>query len=228
MKRVFIISICVCSVLLFTLTGCGTKKEKGINEKLDAELQYIEDLIFKIANKHAKGEYVEDDKINWEDIKEDIHKINASWNTLILDLTEVNVSNQDILGFSNNLNDLMIAISKEAEVTIIDKLNDMYAQVVRFREAYASNKNQIQKNKIKSEALSIYSLVNKQDFEGAYTKATEVIENYKGLMNDINYAEENSYNLNKIYVLLEEYRNSIQTRNYDLARMKYILTVENL
>lgn len=228
MKRVFILSICVCSILLFALTGCGTKKENGINEKLDAELQYIEDLIFKIANKYAKGEYAQEDKMNWEDIKKDIHKINASWNTLILDLTEVNVSNQEILGFSDHLNDLMIDISRESETAMMDQLNDMYAQIIVFKQAYSTNKNQIQKNKIKSEVLSIYSLVNKEEFEGAHAKAIAVIETYKGLMNDINYAEENSYNLNKIYVLLEEYRNSIQTRNYDLVRMKYILTVENL
>lgn len=228
MKRVFIISICVCSILLLTLTGCGAKKENGINEKLDAELQYIEDLIFKITNKYAKGEYEQEDKINWEDIKGDVYKINASWNTLILDLTEINVSNQEILGFSNHLNDLMIDISQEAETAMMDKLNAMYAQIIVFKEAYSTDKNQIQKNKIKSEVLSIYTLAIKYDFEGAHAKAIAVIETYKGLMNDMNYAEENSYNLNKIYVLLEEYRNSIQTRNYDLVRMKYILTVENL
>ena len=48
------------------------------------------------------------------------------------------------------------------------------------------------------------------------------------LMKDNNYARENKYNLNKIYVLLEEYKNSLETQNYDLIRMKYILVVEEL
>ena len=56
----------------------------------------------------------------------------------------------------------------------------------------------------------------------------KTVEDYKNLMNDIGYAEENKYNLNKIYVLLEEYRNAIGGLNYDLVRMKYIVTVENL
>ena len=47
-------------------------------------------------------------------------------------------------------------------------------------------------------------------------------------MSNPSYLEENSYNLNKIYVLLEEYKVSMQTQNYNLVRMKYIITVENL
>ena len=58
--------------------------------------------------------------------------------------------------------------------------------------------------------------------------ASKNVETYKDLMNDIQYAEENAYNLNNIYVLLEEFSNAIQTENYDLIRMKYIVTVENL
>lgn len=228
MKRVIIISMCICSILLFTLTGCQKNEEKDINDKLDAELEYEEDLIFKIANKYAKGEYIEDDKIKLDYIKGDIQKINSTWNMLILDLTEVNVANQDIMDFSNSLNDLLVSISQKDDVAMIDKLNDMYAKIVIFKQAYSENKSLIEKNKIKSDVLAIYSLANKDDWEAAKTKMNSTIENYKSLMNDINYAEENTYNLNKIYVLLEEYNNAIQTQNYDLVRMKYILAVEEL
>ena len=227
MKKVSFI-VCFCTILLLCLTGCGKQQEKGIENKLDAELEYVEDLIFKIANKHAKGEYLEDDEFQWDYVKGDIQKINDSWNMLILDLTEVNTSNQDIIGFSNDLNDLLISVSKKSETTMLEKLNDMYAKVIIFKQSYSGDKNRIQKNKIKSEVLAVYSLVNKDDYDTAKIRSTTTIETYKTLMNDIQYAEENAYNLNKIYVLLEEFNNAIQTENYDLIRMKYIVTVENL
>lgn len=228
MRKVAVI-LCFCSVLLFCLTGCGKQTEKNIDSKLDSELEYVEDLIFKIANKHAKGEYEdEDEKFKWDEVKGDMQKINDTWNTLILDLTEVNVQNQEIIGFSNDLNDLLICVSKESETTMLEKLSDMYAKVIIFKEAYSEEKNKIQKNKIKSEVLGIYSLIHKEDYETAKMRIASTIENYKNLMNDIYYAEENAYNLNKIYVLLEEFGNSIQTENYDLIRMKYIVTIENL
>lgn len=227
MRRV-IVMLCVCSILLCYLTGCTVQEKKNINSKLDAELEYVEDLIFKIANKHAKGEYIEEDEFKWDYVKGDIQRINNSWDMLILDLTEVNVSNQDIMNFSNDLNDLLISVGKENEINMLEKLNDMYAKIIIFKQAYSEEKNKIEKNKIKSEVLTVYTLVNKQEYEAAKSQANNTIENYKRLMNDIQYAEENAYNLNKIYVLLEEYNNSIQTQNYDLVRMKYIVTVENL
>ncbi len=160
-------------ILLFCLTGCGKQEEKNIHDKLDAELEYVDDLIFKIANKHAKGEYVEEEKFQWDYVKGDIQKINSLWNTLILDLTEINVSNEEIIGFSTDLNDLLISISKESEVTMLDKLSSLYARVISFKQAYSQNKNKIQKNKIKSETLAVYCAVNKDDYEAAKTRSKQ-------------------------------------------------------
>ena len=228
MKRVILISFCFCSLLLFVLTGCGKQEPKNVNNKLNAELEYVEDLIFKIAIKHAKQEYLEDDKINWQWIKDDVGRINDTWPNLILDLTEVDVQNQDIIGFSNELNQLLISMANEDEQSMMRHLNEMYKKIIIFKQAYSENKNQIQKNKIKSGVLGVYNLATQNDWTTAKTEVDAVLENYKNLMNDIQYAEENSYNLNKIYVLLEEYKVSIQTQNYNLVRMKYITTVEEL
>ena len=228
MKRTLIISVVVCIILLLTLTGCRAEESKTINDKLDLELNYVEDLIFKIANKHAKGEYLKDDKINWEDIKSDILKINDSWSTLVLDLTEVNVSNENIISFSNDLNDLMISVSDEDEITMLDKINKMYSELIIYKQSYSDYNNEIEKKKIKNGMLSVYVFANKNDYEGAKKEIANLIEKYKSLMDDTNYAEENKYHLNKIYVLLEEYNNAIQTQNFDLIRMKYISAVEEI
>lgn len=227
MKRIFL-SICVCSMLLFCLTGCGKQEEKSIEDKLNSELEYVEDLIFKIVNKYAKQEYMEEDEIKWEDIKEDVQKINSAWSSQILDLTDVNVANQDILDYSTQLNNLLISVHNEDEQVMINQLNELYKKVIIFREAYFKNRNKIQKNKVRSGVLSAFNQVNQDQWDKAKSEINKTIEDYKNLMNDIGYAEENKYNLNKIYVLLEEYKNAIGGLNYDLVRMKYIVTVENL
>lgn len=227
MRKIIIASFgLIC--LLFCLTGCGQNQKNDIKAKLDSELEYEEDLIFKIANKHAKGEYFEDDKFKWEYVKGDVQKINQTWNALILDLTEVNVKNEELSEFGNELNGLIISFSKENESQLITKLSGLYKILIKFEESYSENENEIKKNKVKGDVLEIYSLVNNNDFVGAKTKCESAIENYKVLMNDKSYAEENVYNLKKIYVLLEEYKNAVATENYDLIRMKYILAVENL
>lgn len=228
MKKLVFKSVGVLSILLFCLTGCSSLEKPNINDKLDSELEYVEDLIFKIANKHAKGEYVEDEKINWDYIKGDIQKLNDSWNTLILDLTEVNTPNEDIIGYSTNLNQLLISVSKKDEAQMISRLDAMYEKIIKFNEASSESRNQIEKNKIKYEVLAIYNLAVNNDFEAAKVRVIGIIEKYMSLMNDENYAEENRYNLSKIYILLEEYKNAVESQNIDLVRMKYITTVETL
>lgn len=228
MKRVFFIGVCI--ILLFSLTGCSNfdLDNPSIEDKLNSELNYIEDLIFKIVNKYAKNEYTDEDKINWNYIKDDISQINNSWATIVLDLTEINVQNTDIMAFSNNLNNLLISASNENETELITNLSMMYEKIIGFENVYYDNKNQISKNEIKSGVLNTFDFVNKDEWESAKTEINSVIQKYKELMKDNSYAEENGYNLNKIYVLLEEYNNSIDTQNYNLVKIKYLNTIENL
>ena len=228
MKRRNFVFLCILRILIFILTGCSPKEEPKINDKLDAEISYIEDLILKIVNKYAKKEYTEDNKVNFDYIKDDVNRINDSSAILILDLTEINIANEQILNYSNHLNDLIITIGKKDEIKMIDDLSQMYTDILMFKSSYTKNKNEIKKAEIKKEVLDIFNLSNKTEFENANEKIENVIQNYKNLMNDNDYAKENSYNLNKIYILLQEYKNSLITQNYDLISIKYINTIENL
>lgn len=226
-KRFWNISV-LCIIILLCLAGCSKDEENKINYKLDSELEYMQDLIFKIASKSAKHEYMEEDEINWDYIKDDVVSINDSWSTLVLDLTDVNVSNEDIIGFSNDLNNTLIAVSNEDENVLLEKLANMSEKLIVFKEVYSNNRNSIEKSKIKTGILSVFSTANSGNYTIAKEEATKLIESYKLLMNDIDYATENAYDLNKVYILLEEFSTGIQTENFDLIRMKYIVAVENI
>ena len=58
MKK-YIKNFVVLFFLLFTLSGCSNvqENETSIEEKIRQEIEYIEDAIFNITNKYAKGEY---------------------------------------------------------------------------------------------------------------------------------------------------------------------------
>ena len=215
-------------ILLLVLTGCGKAQDNSINDKLNAELEYLEDLIFKITNKYAKDEYTEDEKINWDYIKGDIFNINDAWNSAILDLSKVDIDDNEILKFSSSLNNLLISVSNQNEGMMISNLNDMYSQIIVFEDSYSNDKIKIERQKIKSQVLSTYNFLVQNQFEQSRIKIEETINNYKELMNNDEYKEANKYDLNKVYILLLEFRTAIQTQNYDLTRLKYILAVEEL
>lgn len=195
---------------------------------MNSELAYVEDLIFKIAIKHAKGEYEEDGEFKWEYVKGDVASLNDCWNNIVLDLTSVDVPNNDILEYSNKLNDLIIAVSEENQSKMLDDLNGMYLKIIAFEETYSDDKNAIKKDKVKSGILSTYDLVNQENFSEAKIQVISLVEKYKEYMDNDEYVKENAYNLNQVYVLLEEYSASIDSKNIDLIRMKYIVAVEAL
>lgn len=226
MKKLLLNFLCIC--VIFSLTGCSREEKYTIKDKLDSETEYIENLIFKIVIKHAKGEYEEEGKINWDYIKGDINKINSSWNLMIIDLSTVGVENKEILQYSDDLNNLLLSIANNDELTMIDKLNSIYKKIIDFRDVYSDNKNEIEKNRIKSSILNSYYFANIMQYENGKIDIDKTIEKYKELMKNDDYKKENNYNLNKIYILLQEYRNSFNTGELDLIKLKFILTIEEL
>ena len=228
MKRKKFLFLCIITIIIIGLTGCTSKQKSNINEKLDAEISYIEDLIIKIANKYAKKEYEENNKINFDYIKDDIIRINDSWSRLILDLTEVNTTNEEIFEFSNQLNNLIISVGQEDEKKLIDNLSKIYSQLMNFKSSYTDNKNSIEKNELKKDVFEVFNLINNSKYDEANIQIDSTIKRYRDLMNDNDYVKENSYNLNKIYILLQDLKKSLLTENFDLISIKYINLIENI
>ena len=60
-------------------------------------------------------------------------------------------------------------------------------------------------------------------------EAIETADNkYKEMTDDVDYMKEYSYNLNKVYILLGELKNVINTEELELTKMKYINFIEKI
>ena len=47
-------------------------------------------------------------------------------------------------------------------------------------------------------------------------------------MQDINYAQNNEYNLNKLYILIQELKRAVEADSRELVRSKYLLLIEEI
>ena len=153
-------------IILFFLTGCDVSKhnEIGIEEKTKTELTYIEDSILNIVSKYAKGEYLKDGTLDWKSIFDDEEKINNTLDTIILDLTELDIERQDVLQLSTELNNLIITTSAQNEIEFLTRLNNIYALIPKFLDKFWSNKNDVQDLELKSIVLSSYSFSNNGNY----------------------------------------------------------------
>lgn len=249
-----LICIFLLVIFIFSLTGCSLQnnvENKTIQDKTNEEISYLEDEILTIANRYAKGEYdiaveeekndetenqVENDKIeedkpkelNWDDISNTTTKINNSLDTIILDLTEVQISNEDLVNFRNHVNNLNIAVTNKDERMLLEEISILYSLLPTYEGKYLDDKNKISIMELKSLVFSSFIYSNLLDWDNAKNTVVSAENKYKEMMDDVDYMKEYSYNLNKIYILLEEFKTAIDSEQLELAKIKYIEFIENI
>lgn len=216
-------------VILCILTGCDINKEtesKTIENKVDEEINYMENRILTISNKYAKNEYMTEDGLNWEGISKEVKKINVSIDTIIQDLSELDISNEDILALRNEINNLIVSSGNEDEYNLMQRASYLYSLLPNYLEKYSDNKNKVDVMKLKSIVLS--SFVKSIFLEWDEAKETIILaeEKYNEMMNNVDYMKEYSNSINKVYVLLEELKNAIELEEIELVKLKYINFVE--
>ena len=217
-------------LVIFILTGCTNKNkdESKQSDKINEEINYIEDNIFNIVNKYAKGEYLKNNAIDWDSILKDEKKINDSLDSILIDFSQVNIDKNDLAQFSNKLDNLLILTSDKKEIEVINELSNIYSLLPNFMEKYVDNKSEINKKKLKALILSSYVISNSKSWVDAKVSIQNVENKYAEMMNDVNYIKENSYNLNKVYVLIQELKSAINLENINLVNLKYISLIEKL
>ncbi len=235
-----IIYIVIMSLILLTCTGCSLKKteENKSKDKTLAEVNYIEDSLIKIINKYAKGEYSKEETvqngtetvttIEWDSMLKDEKDLLESLDTVILDLSELDIKNEDVIKLSSEINNLIILTTEENISGVLYKIRDIYSLIPEYMKTFENDTDLINKKNIKRLVISCYSLVVDGKWEEAKAEALNLETKYKEMMNDLKYAENNSYNLNNIYVLVEEFKNSIGLENIELISLKYITLIEKI
>ena len=248
MKR-FLSILLVLSLILISLTGCSNQESSSLQDKNISELEYIEGKLVKILNEMARDEYLvevsttdnleentnlaTDDsiiikKIDWEKLLKDTKKIESSIATTITDLTALNIEASEIEKLSTGVNNMIIAIEKEDINSYLISLNNVYALIPSYMEKYAGNNEKTFKKKLKYYTISAYIAYNDGNLEMAKTQASELERIYSEKMKEVGYLQNNEYNLNKLYILIQELKRAIDSDSKELVKSKYLLTIEEI
>ena len=219
-KFIFLISF-----LIFFLTGCSLQEEnpKTIQDKTNEEISYIEDEIFTIVNKYIKGEYNDDTGgIKWDDVNKEVQNLNSVLDTIMLDLSELEITNNELVNLRNEVNNLSISVTNKDDYNLLQKSSYIYSLLPTYMEKYSQDKNKIDNMKLKSLVLSALVQANFLEWDTAKNTALLVENKYKEMMDNVDYIKESSYNLNKIYILIGEFKNAIDLEEVELTKQKYI------
>lgn len=165
--------------------------------------------------------------INWENLKLEIENLNNTWPSIIVDLYKANVDNKKLTEFSDSINTCIGNIKNENRTETLNSLAKLYEYIPVFLEKIASDNQQIELAKTKVEVIKAYVNIDFANWEELKTSLDRAISNFEPIVNNTNEAEK-EYNIRKAYVLLQEFKNAVDTNDKDLLFMKYKNLMEEL
>lgn len=222
-------SILVICLILFILSGCSVSNaDDKIKSKVSSEINYFENEIFAILVKYAKGEYNTEQGIDWDGMYKESEKITESWSTVVLDLSKLNISKEQINGLGQDLSNLVISISSENLSDVFNYLYSAYSRLPEIKKLYSENDIEIKKLELKKSVVFAYKQAEESDFESSKNEIQNASNKYNDMMNDVNYSKENAYNLNKVFVEIEELKSAINLENLPLIRIRFVNFIEEI
>lgn len=170
----------------------------------------------------------DENDIDWNSIKNNIQTINESWGVVILDLSNMNVDNNDILNFSSTLDDCILSIKDEKKVDTLTNIAKLYSFIPKFERGISAENSTQNIKQVKSYIINAYSLVEKDDWTAIGNNITECEKTFKNITNDMEYMKDKEYKVNRTYVLIKELQNSLTYKDKKLFYVKYKNVMESI
>lgn len=168
-----------------------------------------------------------DKTINWKNLKLEIENLNNTWPSIIVDLYKADVDNNKLTEFSDLINTCIRNIKNENRTETLNSLAKLYEYIPIFLEKVVTDAQQVALAKTKVEVIKAYVNIDFENWDGLKGNLDSAISNFEPIVNNTNEAEK-EYNIRKAYVLLQEFKNAVDTNDKDLLFMKYKNLMEEL
>ncbi len=171
---------------------------------------------------------IDETNIDWNMIKQEIEIINETWSIVLLDLSYLNVDNNDILNFSSVLNDTLLSIKDENKVNTLVNTAKLYSFIPIFEKQLKDNKEIQIIKQVKSHLLNAYSNVEQNNWVDIEKNISLSEETFKNIIGNSEYMKNKEYKVNKTYVLLKELQNSLKYKDKNIFYLKYKNLIESI
>lgn len=164
--------------------------------------------------------------IDWNYLKSTVQELYTSWPNIMIDLHSLNIKNEDILNFSNNLDTLIINIQNEDKKATLNSLSILYSFIPVYKEQYLDDTDKINIAYTKTYIINSYALLEEEKWEDIQIQISKAQEYFGIIINSVN-ENRNQSSISKTYILLNEMNNVIKLKDKKLFYLKYINLMEN-
>lgn len=203
----------------------NSSKEKS-SEKKDNSTSKQDNKQYKLEE---VGILTNQEEINWEQIKKDVEKIYTSLYSTTLDLYQTSLNQQDIVNFNKEYDNLTKAVKEENKDATLIELVKLYDYIPKFIENCTDDEKEKIVIKTKNDLFKAYSILDKENWNEISDNVNNSTQEFTKLVTNINTKEiGKQYNINKIYVIINELQNAITLKDKDIFLIKYKNLLEEL
>ena len=171
----------------------------------------------------------DEEKIEWDWIQGETELIYSSWGAIVLDLYDIGIPSEKIVGFSNTLDQALIAIKNHDKPMAAGFLAKLYNFLSDF--ASISDIKEMKKSTIKAKnhIMNAYAYVQDELWDRVQAEVVNAEDDFKKIINDVGNSEDKGkHNINKTYMLIGELKNSLATKDKEIFYLKYKNLLEEL
>lgn len=170
-----------------------------------------------------------DSEINWNQIKNDIENIYPTLYSTTLDLYQTSNNQEDVINFNKEYDNLTKAVKDENKDKTLQELSILYDYLPKFIENCTSEEKEKTIVKTKNNIFKAYSILDKYEWEEISKNVNIASQEFTKLVTDVSNKEKgNQYNINKIYVIINELQNAIFLKDKEVFLIKYKNLLEEL
>ena len=166
--------------------------------------------------------------INWEYIKGEIENLYSSISTITLDMLQINVTQEEILTFNNQLDNLAVAVKDENKENTLSQMSTLYDTLATITQKIQGEETYKILVEVKQNIFKAYSKLDSENWSEIANDINNAITSYSKLLSNTNIETQNQYVINKGYVLINELKNAVNLKDISVFLIKYKYLLEEL
>ena len=168
-------------------------------------------------------------EVDWKTIEGELEVLYSTWSSVILDLYSTGVNSENILSFSNTLDDTLVNVKKQDKALTAMYFAKLYAHLPLFLENAKIDEVDKKSLEAKSYIINAYAFAETENWDRMGQEITKAEGIFEGLVNDAKYVnDDRKYNINKTYIVIEELKNSLDVKEKGIFYVKYKNVLEEL
>lgn len=167
-------------------------------------------------------------EVKWENVKNEIEILYSSIPTITLDLYQLNVSQNDVLGFNKEFDILTTKAKDENKEETLKSLSKLYEYIPKFLQNSTDDELKKAIADTKKDIFKGYSKLDSKNWEEIGKDTKQAIDNFSKLLSNTNIDSNKQYKISRAFVMINELQNAVEVQDESVFLIKYKNILEEM